>query len=253
VRRLGLSGQVTFRFRKGFILVSVYPYGACVGRHSLATSRVSRRRKSSVGVAALIAPAAVFFAAGADVQSVTAAPAPKPVADLSVCCVEFVDVESGSPSFVASDASSAAAPHMLMAASRMRVVDVPRLLPVGLAPEKGLQVETILVSRAITAAFPEIHQMGGVRPDPLPWHPNGLAVDVMIPNPSSAEGIALGNQIVAFVLKNAGRFGMQDAIWRGMYYTPNGGAQAGGYGHFDHVHVTTHGGGYPTGNETYYR
>lgn len=48
------------------------------------------------------------------------------------------------------------------------------------------------------------------------------------------------------------RFGLQDCIWRGMYYTP-GGAKAGGYGHYDHVHITTRGGGYPTGDEVYIR
>jgi hypothetical protein len=138
------------------------------------------------------------------------------------------------------------------AASRWRVDTRSRVLPVGVAPERGLQVRTILVARSISAAFPEIHNMGGVRPDALRWHPEGLAVDVMIPNPGSAEGIALGNEIVAFVLKNATRFGMQDAIWRGTYYTPNG-PTGSGYGHYDHVHITTTGGGYPTGGETYYR
>ena len=100
--------------------------------------------------------------------------------------------------------------------------------------------------------FPEIQNIGGVRPDALRWHPDGLALDVMIPNPSSAEGIALGNRIVAFALNNADRFDLQDCIWRGMYYTPNG-VKAGGYGHYDHVHITTHGGGYPTGGEVYIR
>lgn len=118
--------------------------------------------------------------------------------------------------------------------------------------ERGLQVKTILVERSISAIFPEIQSIGGVRPDALRWHPNGLALDVMIPNPGSAEGIALGNQIVAFVLQNAGRFGIQDAIWRGVYYTPAG-PQGFGYGHYDHVHVTTTGGGYPTGDEVYIR
>ena len=122
------------------------------------------------------------------------------------------------------------------------------MLPVGLAPERGLQVRTILASRTISAMFPEIHSIGGVRPDALRWHPDGLALDVMIPNPSSAEGIALGNRIVAFALENAQRFDLQDCIWRGVYYTPTG-ARAGGYGHYDHVHITTHGGGYPTGDE----
>ena len=124
----------------------------------------------------------------------------------------------------------------VIAASRYRTVD--RTLPVGLAPEGGLQVKTILASRAITAAFPEIRSIGGVRPDALRWHPNGLALDVMI---------------VSYVMRNAARFGMQDAIWRGVYYTPNGGQRGGGYGHYDHVHVTTTGGGYPTGNESYLR
>ena len=121
-----------------------------------------------------------------------------------------------------------------------------------MAPEKGLQVKTILVARSISALFPEIQNIGGVRPDALRWHPNGLALDVMIPNPSSAEGIALGNRIVAFALNNADRFDLQDCIWRGMYYTPSG-VKAGGYGHYDHVHITTHGGGYPTGGEVYIR
>ena len=127
-----------------------------------------------------------------------------------------------------------------------------RFLPVGLAPERGLQVKTILVSRAISAEFPQIHSMGGVRPDALRWHPEGLAVDVMIPNPGSGEGIALGNAIVEYVFTNAKRFGIQDAIWRGVYYTPSG-PSGFGYGHYDHVHVTTTGGGYPTGDEVYYR
>ena len=68
------------------------------------------------------------------------------------------------------------------------------------------------------------------------------------PQPQSAEGIALGNQIVAFALKNADRFDLQDAIWRGVYYTRNG-PQGSIAGHYDHVHITTHGDGYPNGGE----
>ena len=44
----------------------------------------------------------------------------------------------------------------------------------------------------------------------------------MIPNPESPEGIALGDEIMAFAMSNAGRFGLQDVIWRGTYYTPAG-------------------------------
>lgn len=115
---------------------------------------------------------------------------------------------------------------------------VPDALPVGVANEAGLQPNTVLVARAVSAQFPQISTIDGVRPDSKPWHPRGLAIDIMIPNPDSPEGIALGDQIRAFALANAGRFGLQDVIWRGTYSTPAG-PQASGYGHFDHVHITT--------------
>ncbi|MCH9735120.1 MAG: glycoside hydrolase [Actinomycetia bacterium] len=116
--------------------------------------------------------------------------------------------------------------------------DVPEALPVGVASETGLQANTVLAARAVSARFPEIAEIGGVRPDSKPWHPNGLAIDVMIPNPGTPEGVALGNEILTFVMSNAGRFGLQDAIWGNTYYTP-GGPQGSGYGHNDHVHITT--------------
>lgn len=204
-------------------------------------------------MAAVIAPAALFLAAGADLEPAVTHVVrdADPVDDPSTCCMQIVAAAPSVPTFMVEQASlSAAMPDTMVAASRYRIVD--RSLPVGVAPERGLQVKTILAARAISAEFPQIHNIGGVRPDALRWHPNGLALDVMIPNPSSAEGIALGNQIVQYVLRNAGRFGIQDSIWRGVYYTP-GGAKPGGYGHYDHVHVTTFGGGYPTGNEVYLR
>ena len=190
---------------------------------------------------------------GAEPEAKPAAPKVAPAAEtVAPCCFEIVAappaMPSVAPSGVPSDANPVSA--QLVSASRYRVVD--RALPAGVAPEKGLQVRTILTARSISAEFPEIHEIGGMRPDALRWHPDGLALDVMIPNPSSSAGIALGNQIVAYVMANAKWFGIQDAIWRGVYYTP-GGAQSGGYGHYDHVHVTTTGGGYPTGGETYYR
>lgn len=115
---------------------------------------------------------------------------------------------------------------------------VPEALPPSVASEAGLQPNSVLAARAISARFPQISEIGGVRPDSKPWHPSGLAIDVMIPNPESPEGIALGDEIKAFMLSNASRFGLQDVIWRGTYYTPDGPAGS-GYGHYDHVHVTT--------------
>ncbi|MGA5543275.1 coiled-coil domain-containing protein [Mycobacterium sp. NPDC051198] len=116
--------------------------------------------------------------------------------------------------------------------------DIPEGLPVGVASEVGLQPNTILAARAVSARFPQIADIDGVRPDSKPWHPSGLAIDIMIPNPGSPEGIALGDEILAFAMSNAARFGLQDVIWRGTYYTPSG-PQSSGYGHYDHVHITT--------------
>lgn len=200
---------------------------------------------------ALIAPLAVAISAAADVRSADDPDVQPAAADAGPCCVEVVPLNT----IAAPPPDGLSRINVLsgQAASRLRIVplELPRLLPPGDAPESGLQVQTILTARSISALFPAIQNIGGVRPDSLRWHPDGLALDVMIPNPGSAEGIALGDQIVAFVLKYAERFGVQDAIWRGTYYTPGGSPQYGGYGHYDHVHVTTHGGGYPVGGETY--
>ncbi|TLH72977.1 glycoside hydrolase [Mycolicibacterium cosmeticum] len=137
-----------------------------------------------------------------------------------------------------------------------RVFDFP--LDKGVAPENGLQVKTIWVARAIAMMFPEIKTIGGFRQDPLKWHPNGLAIDVMIPNYHSDAGIDLGNQIAGYALANAERWGVLHVIWRQGFY-PGIGAPSwtADYGnetanHFDHVHIATDGGGYPTGHETYY-
>jgi hypothetical protein len=117
-------------------------------------------------------------------------------------------------------------------------VEIPEALPVGVANEAGLQANTIVAARAVSQRFPQISAIDGVRPDSTPWHPSGLAIDIMIPNSESPEGIALGDEILAFAMANAARFGLQDMIWRGTYYTPDG-PQASGYGHYDHVHITT--------------
>jgi hypothetical protein len=195
---------------------------------------------------AAAASTAVFFAAGADVHSSAAGPVSAPTAGGDGPW--HLELVAAKPPALSGNTFSEFA-----AASRMAVDRASRVLPPGVANERLLQVRTILTARNISAAFPQIHEIGGYRPDALRWHPEGLALDVMLPDPQSSAGIDLGNQIVAYVLSNATRFGIQDAIWRGVYYTP-GGAQPGGqYGHYDHVHVTTTGGGYPTGGEIYLR
>lgn len=191
--------------------------------------------------ASLVISAGMFYAQDTE-RPAPAAPAPVPSA--------------------AAPSSAAAAPPPaaeLLAASApvdSRVFDLS--LPRGVAPEQGLQVKTIWAARAISMMFPEITTIGGYRQDPLKWHPNGLAIDVMIPNYHSKDGIELGNQIAGYALANAKRWGVLHVIWRQAIY-PGIGAPSwtADYGnetanHFDHVHIATDGGGYPTGHESYF-
>jgi hypothetical protein len=149
-------------------------------------------------------------------------------------------------------------PAELLAASAPATSPTLFELSKGVAPEGGLQVNTIRAARAISAMFPEITTIGGYRQDALKWHPNGLAIDVMIPDHGSPAGIALGNQIAGYALANAERWGVIHVIWRQGFY-PGIGAPSwtADYGsetlnHFDHIHIATNGGGYPTGTEKYF-
>ncbi len=150
------------------------------------------------------------------------------------------------------------AAELMAASAPLAAREIPLELPPGIAPEEGLQKRTIWLARAIGVMFPEVKTIGGYRQDPLRWHPEGLAIDVMIPNHNSEEGIALGNQIAGYALANAKTMGVIHVIWRQGFY-PGIGAPSwtADYGnetanHFDHVHIATNGGGYPTGNETYF-
>jgi len=177
------------------------------------------------------------------------------------CCAEKPTAAPSSQASAPTGTPNAAAPaeaELLAASAPVVAQNFQFALPPGVAPEQGLQVKTIWVARAISVMFPEIKTIGGYRQDPLKWHPNGLAIDVMIPNYHSDEGIELGNQIAGYALANAKRWGVLHVIWRQGFY-PGIGAPSwtADYGnetanHFDHVHIATDGGGYPTGRETYY-
>lgn len=188
--------------------------------------------------------AALFYAQTAE------SPAHKPAAPAPVPAAAPADA---APSFpVPTEA------ELLAASAPVATAATPFALPAGITPENGLQVNTIRVARAINVLFPEVTTIGGYRQDPLKWHPNGLAIDVMIPNHNSEEGIALGNQIAGYALANAKRWGVIHVIWRQGFY-PGVGAPSwtADYGnetanHFDHVHIATNGGGYPSGDEQYF-
>lgn len=220
-----------------------------MGRHELATATRVKRRWS-MALAGVLFPAAALLTAGAGHYPAAVGP--------TVCCAEMVAAAPAValPSMLkVTDFSTAA---VLASSSRGIARDAKFALPVGVAPERGLQIKTILAARAVSAMFPEIHDIGGVRPDALRWHPNGLALDVMIPDYRSTAGIDLGNRIAAYALANADRFSIDHVIWRQTMYLPgkapramsnNGSDDA---NHYTHVHIATTGGGYPTGQEVYF-
>jgi hypothetical protein len=128
----------------------------------------------------------------------------------------------------------------------------------GVGSERGLQVQTIRLKRAISARFPEIRDIGGWRQDPMKWHPNGLAIDVIIQHWQTPAGRALGDRIARFTLDNAKRFNVEHVIWQQTYY-PNSGRSKfmddlgnPDANHYTHVHIATYGGGFPTGGERYF-
>ncbi len=72
----------------------------------------------------------------------------------------------------------------------------------------------------IMAAYPGVQSIGGVRSDPLPDHPSGHAIDIMI-----GSDMGLGDAINADVQSQMARFGVKYTMWR----VAN---------HYNHVHVT---------------
>jgi hypothetical protein len=219
-----------------------------VGKEAL----VKGRGRWSAVVASLIASATMIYAQvtephaqHAEPQSRVETPAVTPPAPASAPAAA---ANIASPAEVESLAASAPA-----AAQQFQVA-----LPPGVASEDRLQVKTIWAARVISVLFPQIKTIYGYRQDALKWHPLGLAIDVMIPNHDSPEGIELGNQIAGFALANAKRWGINHVIWRQKIYPGVGaGSWTADYGsetlnHYDHVHIATDGGGYPTGHEIYY-
>ncbi|HET9875418.1 MAG TPA: glycoside hydrolase [Mycobacterium sp.] len=204
---------------------------------------------------ALIVSGAMLYA------QITEPPVVTPTAQVPAQTAAAADARTSAPVGVPADAphiASAAEVKQLAASAPTAAQDFQFALPAGVAPEEGLQVKTIWAARAISVLFPPITNIGGFRQDALPWHPKGLAIDVMIPKHNTPEGIDLGNQIAGFALANAKRWGVLHVIWRQKYY-PGIGAPSwtADYGsatlnHYDHVHIATEGGGYPTGWETYY-
>ena len=122
---------------------------------------------------------------------------------------ELAAAAEANPDHAAADTSSTS-PAVLQAA----------LGPVPTIGMGGLVPNAWALAAYISNTYPGVQSIGGVRSDPLPDHPSGHAIDIMI-----GWDMSLGDAISADVRNQAGRFGVSYTLWR----VPN---------HFNHVHVT---------------
>ncbi|GAA3689452.1 hypothetical protein GCM10022204_00170 [Microlunatus aurantiacus] len=126
--------------------------------------------------------------------------------------------------------------------------------PTGSPAERGLSRDALLVLRCVKARFPSLIDFGGKRPDPLPDHPSGRAVDIMIPSYTTAEGQAFGWQIARWLQDNRQALGVQYLIYDAKIWSVERDAEgwrpySPGYTgsindsslHRNHVHVTVYG------------
>lgn len=100
------------------------------------------------------------------------------------------------------------------------IVNAPAAHAVPLIGSNGLCPNAWALAGYIQSAYPGVVSIGGVRSDPLPDHPSGHALDIMI-----GANMGLGDTIASDVRNQSGRFGVKYVLWR----VAN---------HFNHVHVT---------------
>lgn len=124
--------------------------------------------------------------------------------------------------------------------------------PTGSPAERGLTPDALKVLRSVNAQFGPHTYLGiGDRPNRSD-HPTGRAVDVMITNWSTHEGITEGTRIADWVRARARELGVTYVIWRDRiwntgdagwspYTHPNEPTSDPTLRHLDHVHVSVAG------------
>lgn len=85
--------------------------------------------------------------------------------------------------------------------------------------ESMLQPDTIDLLHHVEEAFPEVPDIGGWRPDRIPDHPSGRALDIMV-----YGDMELGDRIAADLNEHQGEYHIRYILWR----VSN---------HFNHVHA----------------
>ena len=103
---------------------------------------------------------------------------------------------------------------------------------------RGLTQNSMAVLAAVKYSFPGMTSIGGVRPDSMPDHPSGRALDFM----TSDRGY--GDAIANMLISRAGELNIEYIIWRQRVWLPSSGWKtmedrgSATANHYDHVHVT---------------
>ena len=103
---------------------------------------------------------------------------------------------------------------------------------------RGLTQNSLKVLAAVKYSFPGMTNIGGVRPDSMPDHPSGRALDLM----TSDRGY--GDAIANLLIARAGELNIEYIIWRQRVWLPSSGWKmmsdrgSATANHYDHVHVT---------------
>lgn len=119
--------------------------------------------------------------------------------------------------------------------------------------EKGLKPNALKVLAAVRTSWPQIRSIGGVRPDALPDHPSGRALDLMIPRYQSAAGKQLGHDLSRWLESRHSQLGINYIIWDQHIWNarrssdgwrPMASRGSDSANHKNHVHVTVLAKGY---------
>ncbi len=167
----------------------------------------------------------------------TGTPGPHPVVAVIILAAAWLTL-AGAPT------TNPAAPYN---PGTTPVTAVGKRLPPPPAPARippivgahGLTPNAATLAHYIQTTYPTVASIGGVRPDPIPDHPTGHAIDIMV-----GTNRALGDRIEADILAQAARFNVRYLIWQQTYHNPAGAnrlmANRGTptANHADHIHVT---------------
>lgn len=131
------------------------------------------------------------------------------------------------------------------------IQELPKQLPAAKNSESRLQPNTVHLLRLIEYLFPYYKNggvIGGYRQDPIPDHPSGQALDIMMANdgrdPTSVND---GHKIAAFLMANSNELGVTYMVWRqNIWYPGRDWREMDNRGnwtdnHMNHIHVLVNG------------